>query len=89
MSLRHLNIGQILLFFFASILSRGQSIHKVRIRSKLNFEKIRACIVQIQIIEGRRCNAADYSVFLPPTHLLCMHTNGITKIANEIVQDDK
>ena len=91
MSLRHLNIGQILLCFFIrlSLFVLSNNLHrqnsvKIEIHRKTqrSFAKN-----QSFIWKGQAFCAADYSLFRPPTHLLCMHTNGLTKIANEIAHE--
>ena len=93
MSLRHLNIGQIRILFCRRY---GYSTPQKSFISVENFVGIPNCSKKQGFItcrikhfistEGKIC-VSDYSLFRPPTHLLCMHTNGLTKIANEIVQE--
>jgi hypothetical protein len=91
MSLRHLNIGQIrILFCPRTVIDRAKVIYQCRKfcqHSELLKNRGHKMSNQTFIsTEGKIC-LSDYSVLSPPTHLLCMHTNGITKIANEIAQE--
>ena len=89
MSLTHLNIEQIRIFFCRrTVIVTAKVIYQCRkfCRHSEFVEKTKVILCRGKYFistEGIVC-LSDYSLFRPPTHLLCMHTNGLTKIANEI-----